>query len=107
MFMNKNKNTINKKKINLKIGDIVKYINTGTIGSVIDIKVIDSDTWILIDSTNLYYNINLLELVNDKVSEKKIYINNIEKDIEEKILQYDEYSSSYTADNIDGPGGAG
>ena len=45
----------------IKVGSIVRYIGTGTVGKVKDIKVEDGRTWALLDSSDLYYQIMYLE----------------------------------------------
>jgi hypothetical protein len=50
-------------------GSYVIYSGTGTIGKVSGIKTVDEDIWAKIDSTNLWYKSNNLQLV-DKADEK-------------------------------------
>lgn len=89
------------------IGDIVKYKNTATIGKIIRFEKIDGNLWALLNSNELYYNILSLEIVKDLTTIKKVYIKNIEKDIEETIKLQEETSVIYDVENIDAPGGAG
>jgi hypothetical protein len=44
----------------------VRYVDTGTIGKVIDIKTQDGADWVKIDKTNLWYRSNLVELLDEK-----------------------------------------
>lgn len=37
------------------IGSVVRYVNTGTVGKVIDIKEDDEGIWVMLDKTGLYY----------------------------------------------------
>lgn len=45
----------------MKVGDYARYINTGTVGIIEDIKEEDGVTWALLDVTGLYYDITKLE----------------------------------------------
>lgn len=63
-------------------GQYVLYEGTGTIGKVSDVKTIENDTWAKIDSTNLWYKSNTLQIV-DKTREKLQKAS--KKDIKEKI----------------------
>lgn len=49
----------------------VRYVDTGTIGKVIDIRSRDGSDWVLIDKTNLWYQSNLVELLDEKDLKKK------------------------------------
>ena len=42
-------------------GDIVKYRNTGTVGRVEDIMEEGKVTWVLLDTSNLYYDATTLD----------------------------------------------
>jgi hypothetical protein len=48
----------------LALGMFVRYIRTGTIGKVIDIKELDERTWALLDN-GLFYDIDHLELISE------------------------------------------
>ncbi|WP_094227242.1 DUF2098 domain-containing protein [Methanolobus psychrotolerans] len=37
------------------IGSVVRYVNTGTVGKVIDLKEDDEGIWVMLDKTGLYY----------------------------------------------------
>lgn len=63
-------------------GSYVVYQGTGTIGKVSDIKTIDNDIWAKIDSTNLWYKSNTLQVVA-KSDEKLTKAS--KEDLEEKI----------------------
>ena len=51
----------------IEIGTRVKYINTGTVGVVIDIKRDSDGEWVLFDKTDLYYNIKALEVTDIEI----------------------------------------
>jgi hypothetical protein len=43
------------------VGDIVKYRNTGTVGKVMDIMEEGKKIWVLLDTSNLYYEQSTLD----------------------------------------------
>lgn len=43
------------------VGDIVKYRNTGTVGKIEDIMVEGKVTWVLLDTSHLYYDATSLD----------------------------------------------
>lgn len=44
----------------IKINSYVRYVDTGTIGEVIDIKTKDETDWVKVDKTNLWYKSRLV-----------------------------------------------
>jgi hypothetical protein len=48
----------------ITVGAYVKYAGTHTRGKVLELQVFDEKTWVLIDSTNLYYDPKHLEIVS-------------------------------------------
>jgi len=51
----------------------VRYVDTGTIGKVLDIKTNQGVDWVKIDKTNLWYRSNLVELLDEKDLKKRTY----------------------------------
>lgn len=49
----------------------VRYVDTGTIGKVLDIKTTDGVDWIRIDKTDLWYRASLVEVLDDKDLNKR------------------------------------
>lgn len=49
----------------------VRYVDTGTIGKVLDIKTTDGVDWVRIDKTDLWYRASLVEVLDDKDLNKK------------------------------------
>ena len=45
----------------ISIDDYVRYVDTGTVGKVLDIKMEDEIGWVLIDKTDLWYKSKLVE----------------------------------------------
>ena len=65
----------------INIHDHVRYVDTGTIGQVIDIKTDEYD-WIKIDKTNLWYKANLVEILDKKDIKEKFTPSDDDIDIE-------------------------
>ncbi|MBA2841347.1 hypothetical protein HNP87_001898 [Methanococcus maripaludis] len=62
----------------IEIGSYVKYINTGTHGTVKAIEPKNDEEWVLLEN-DIYYRPELLELVERKKIEKK--------ESEEKLIE--------------------
>ena len=80
------------KKITL--GDYVRYVDTGTIGEVIDTRTRDGIDWVKIEKTNLWYRSKLVELLDEKDLKKAVDDGDDEIDIEalkEKALDFENY----------------
>ncbi len=69
------------------IDSVVRYINTGTVGRVLDIKEDEDGIWVLMDTTGLYYKPETLvladasEIIKEKiervsVKDAKSYLDN-------------------------------
>lgn len=50
----------------ISIDDYVRYVDTGTVGKVLDTKTEDEIGWVLIDKTNLWYKSELVEILDEK-----------------------------------------
>lgn len=64
----------------------VRYVDTGTMGKVIDLKSQDGEEWVKLDKTELWYRSNLVELLDEKDIKKSTFYdkeNGGEIDIEE------------------------
>ena len=57
----------------LAVGDYVRYIDTGTIGKIVDVKTADGIDWVRIDKTDLWYRSKLVELLDEKDLKKKSF----------------------------------
>mgnify|MGYP004443483939 FL=1 len=67
----------------INIGFQVRYINTGTIGEVIELKLEDDVGWVRLDKTGLWYVSNLLEVLDEKdLKEKRSYGEDKDVDID-------------------------
>ena len=67
----------------ISIDDYVRYVDTGTVGKVLDIKMEDETGWVLIDKTNLWYKSKLVEVLDEKDINIKDTPTGREIDIEE------------------------
>lgn len=54
----------------------VRYVDTGTVGKVLDVKTQDDVGWVKIDKTDLWYRSNLVELLDEKDIKKSNYYDN-------------------------------
>ena len=67
----------------ISIDDYVRYVDTGTIGKVLDIKTEDEIDWVLIDKTDLWYKSKLVEVLDEKDIKVKFTPTGREFDVEE------------------------
>lgn len=59
--------------IEIPLESYVRYVDTGTIGKVIDMKTRDEVDWVLIDKTDMWYRAKLVELLDEKDIKKSTY----------------------------------
>ncbi|MBR3140030.1 MAG: DUF2098 domain-containing protein [Methanobrevibacter sp.] len=50
----------------IAIDSYVRYVDTGTIGKVVEVKTSSDIEWVRIDKTDLWYRANLVELLDEK-----------------------------------------
>ena len=60
----------------------VRYVDTGTIGKVVEFKTENDIDWVKIDKTNLWYKSKLVELLDEKDLKKKSYDDDDDFDVE-------------------------
>ena len=78
----------------IALGNHVRYVDTGTIGEVIDMRTRDGIDWVKIEKTNLWYRSTLVELLDEKDLKKSLDDGDDEIDIEalkEKALDFENY----------------
>ncbi len=78
----------------IALGNHVRYVDTGTIGEVIDMRTRDGIDWVKIEKTNLWYRSKLVELLDEKDLKKSLDDGDDEIDIEalkEKALDFENY----------------
>ena len=75
-------------EVNIKVGDYVVYINTGTKGRVVDIKKDENgDVWVVLDN-NLMYRPHLLRVIDkSEIKERKEDISEVVKKLEKEELE--------------------
>ena len=76
----------------IALGNHVRYVDTGTIGEVIDMRTRDGIDWVKIEKTNLWYRSKLVELLDEKDLKKSLDDGDDEIDIEalkEKALDFE------------------
>lgn len=79
----------------IALGNHVRYVDTGTIGEVIDMRTRDGIDWVKIEKTNLWYRSKLVELLDEKDLKKSLDDGDDEIDIEalkEKKLDFENYN---------------
>ncbi len=55
---------------NILKGSHVRYTGTGSAGEVLDVRSDEEGTWAKIDTTDLWYNSEFLELINQREYER-------------------------------------
>ena len=95
----------NKKPI--KAGDTVKYVNSDTVSRVIEIKKDEQGkVWDLLESTELWYREENLDLTELKAKEKKEERELTAKDLEDRFRKERETMQAFDLGKAGG-GGAG
>ncbi|AMD17951.1 hypothetical protein TL18_07885 [Methanobrevibacter sp. YE315] len=59
--------------IEIPLESHVRYVETGTIGKVIDVRTKDGVEWVMLDKTNLWYRSKLVELLDEKDIKKSTF----------------------------------
>ncbi len=69
----------------IAIDSYVRYVDTGTIGKVVEVKTSPDIEWVRIDKTDLWYRANLVELLDEKDIKKSSFFDkdNDELDVED------------------------
>ncbi|WP_135613061.1 DUF2098 domain-containing protein [Methanococcoides sp. AM1] len=83
----------------ITIGSNVRYINTNSIGEITDIKTDDEGTWALLDTTELYYRVDTLQITDKKASAGKEYTIS-EEEMKERIKKQAEDIQSSTLEEV-------
>ena len=91
--------------IEIPIDSYVRYVDTGTIGKVVDEKTQDGIEWVKIDKTNMWYRAKLVELLDEKDIKKSAYYdreddNEVDVDeLKEKAMNFEDMElSSHVAE---------
>lgn len=59
--------------IEIPLDSYVRYVDTGTIGKVVDERTQEGVDWVKIDKTNMWYRAKLVELLDEKDIKKSTY----------------------------------
>ena len=66
----------------------VRYVDTGTIGKVVDLKTQDGIEWVKLDKTELWYRSNLVELLDDKdIKKSTLYDDRDNQDLDVEAMK--------------------
>ena len=65
--------------VEIPLDSYVRYVDTGTVGKVLEFKTESGYDWVKIDKTNMWYRSDLVELLDEKDIKKSTYYDN-EKD---------------------------
>ncbi len=82
--------------IEIPLNSYVRYVNTGTIGKVVDERKKDGAEWVKLEKTNMWYRADLVELLDEKDIKKSTYYdkeNDGEVDVEamkEKVSKFED-----------------
>ncbi len=91
--------------IEIPLDSYVRYVDTGTIGKVVDEKTQDGIDWVKLDKTNMWYRAKLVELLDEKDIKKSAYYdreddNDVDVDeLKEKAMKFEDMElSSHVAE---------
>ncbi len=91
--------------IEIPIDSHVRYVDTGTIGKVLDVKIQDGVGWVLLDKTELWYRSKLVELLDEKDIKRSAYYDREDDDeidvdeLKEKAMEFEDMElSSHVAE---------
>ncbi|HJJ56122.1 MAG TPA: DUF2098 domain-containing protein [Methanocorpusculum sp.] len=79
--------------VEYKIGQFVRYVNTGTVGKIIRLVEYNGSTFAELEGTKLLYRTDQLVNINN-IDIKKTVITDIKKDIEEEQIKLREMKDS-------------
>lgn len=93
---------VDARDLEITLDSHVRYVDTGTVGKVLDLKVENEVGWVKLDKTELWYRANHVELLDDKDIKKSRWGDNNEVDIEdlkEKALDFNDLELAADAGN--------
>ena len=66
----------------------VRYVDTGTIGKVVDLKTEDGVEWVKLDKTELWYRSSLVELLDAKdIKKSSFYDDEGDKEVDIEAMK--------------------
>lgn len=93
---------VDARDLEITLDDHVRYVDTGTIGKVLDLKTENDVGWVKLDKTELWYRANHVELLDEKDIKKSRWGENNDVDIEElkeKGMEFDSFELATDAGN--------
>mgnify|MGYP002522855178 CR=1 FL=1 len=93
---------VDARDLEITLDSHVRYVDTGAIGKVLDLKVENEVGWVKLDKTELWYRANHVELLDEKDIKKSRWGDNNEVDIEdlkEKALDFNDLELAADAGN--------
>lgn len=93
---------VDARDIEIPLDSHVRYVDTGTVGKVLDLKTEDDMGWVKLDKTELWYRSNLVEVLDEKDIKKSFWGENKEvniEDIKESAINFEEMEISQDACN--------
>ena len=66
--------------LEIALDSYARYVGTGTIGKVVDVKTQDGSGWVKLEKTNLWYRSNLVELLDEKDIKKSSFYDEMDDD---------------------------
>ena len=93
---------VDARDLEITLDSHVRYVDTGTIGKVLDLKVENEVGWVKLDKTELWYRANHVELLDEKDIKKSRWGENNDVDIEdlkEKALEFNDLELAADAGN--------
>ena len=93
---------VDARDLEITLDSHVRYVDTGTIGQVLDLKVENEVGWVKLDKTELWYRANHVELLDEKDIKKSRWGENNDVDIEdlkEKALDFNDLELAADAGN--------
>ena len=93
---------VDARDLEITLDSHVRYVDTGTVGKVLDLKVENEVGWVKLDKTELWYRANHVELLDEKDIKKSRWGDNNEVDIEdlkEKALEFNDLELAADAGN--------
>ena len=74
--------------LEIALDSYARYVDTGTIGKVVDVKTQDGIEWVKLDKTELWYRSNLVELLDEKdIKKSKFYDERDDEDIDIEAMK--------------------
>ena len=93
---------VDARDLEITLDSHVRYVDTGTVGKVLDLKVENEVGWVKLDKTELWYRANHVELLDEKNIKKSRWGENNDVDIEdlkEKALDFNDLELAADAGN--------